>query len=192
MSEASIWHRKIRLMRKYYSWGCWGSPSQKTEQQAGELRQAGLYGREHWPRSPESQISEEAWGQPSSQEFVTCLLHCATNTKWSSSPISLCHSLLFQSVPETDHNWPALPTDISSNICSCVHLQTLTIYHVEASCVDLCLGPNLAFYFWWIWAVDWLFINSLFQWWFWKGFLQNLWVPVWFVCGLWFLCCIML
>lgn len=59
------------------------SKHRETEQQAGELRQAGLWGREHWPRSPDRfQISEGAWKQSASQEFVTCLLHSATNTKW--------------------------------------------------------------------------------------------------------------
>lgn len=35
--EASKWHRKIRLMRKYHSWASWGSPSQKTEIQRSRL-----------------------------------------------------------------------------------------------------------------------------------------------------------
>lgn len=37
ISEASIWHRKIRLMRKCHSWASWGSPSQKTEIQRSRL-----------------------------------------------------------------------------------------------------------------------------------------------------------
>lgn len=158
------------------------SKNRDTEKQAGELRQDGLYGREHWPRSPDrhrfqkgpedSQLLRSLY-----QVFYTMLLTQSEN----SSPISLSYSLFFQSLPETDDNWPALPADISSKICSYVHLQTLAIYHMEASCVGLCLGPNLAFCFRWIWAVDWLFIKSLFQWWVCKCFLQNLWVSVWFV-----------
>lgn len=184
ISEASTRHGKIRLMRKCYSWASWGSPSQKTEILSIRLVS--------WARlvcvaenTDQGVLTVTDFRRDlrtiSSSGVCNVFYSVLPTQSENSSPISLCHSLLFQSVTETDDNWPALAADISSNICSCVHLQTLAVYHVEASCVDLCLGPNLAFCFWLIWAVDWLFIKFLFQWWVCKCFLQNLRVSVWFV-----------
>lgn len=135
ISETSTWHGKMRLMRKCYSWVSWGSGSQRikhAEQWAGELRKIGISGREHGPaieswRSHGFQIG--AWGQSASQEIVLCPFCCSTGTQGENPP----HSVSI---------WCALPADDSSNNYSCMPLQTLAIYHAEASCVNLPFGPN--------------------------------------------------
>lgn len=55
-------------------------------------------------------------------------------------------------------------------LCACAN-----IYHVKVSCVNLSVGPNLAFCFWWNWAVDWWILKSSFQWWSLKMFSMGPW-----------------
>lgn len=86
ISEASAWHGKIRLMGKCYSRAFWGSPSQKTEIQSSRLvswdRLVFIAENTDQGVLAQLQISEGSWGQSAFQEFVTCPLHCGTNTKW--------------------------------------------------------------------------------------------------------------
>lgn len=67
--------------------------------------------------------------QLDSQEIVLCPFCCSTGTQGENPPDSVSI-------------WCALPADDSSNNYSCVPLQTLAIYHAEASCVNLPFGPN--------------------------------------------------
>jgi len=103
-----LWHGKMRLMGKSYSWASWGSVSQRlkhAERWTGKLRQAGVCGREHGPVI-ESWHSHRfqmvAWGQSARQETIKCPFHCSTCKQGeNSSPILLCHSLFLQSTLES-------------------------------------------------------------------------------------------